>query len=52
MLTNYADPYWNPVKRAFTGFQLAGYECENPFSEPLVRQKYIHCHVRLTETLQ
>jgi hypothetical protein len=20
-LTNYADPYWNPVKRAFSGFQ-------------------------------
>ncbi len=39
MLTNYAVPYWNLGKRAFTGFQYAGYECENPFSKPLVRTK-------------
>ncbi len=32
-LTNDEDPYWNPLKRTFTGFQLAGNESETPFGK-------------------
>ncbi len=38
-LTNYGDAHWNPIQRAFSGFQYAGYECENHFSKLLMRLK-------------
>jgi hypothetical protein len=31
--------YWDPLQRAFSGFQKADYEWENPFGNPLMRLK-------------